>query len=281
MTLKERIDEILSLEKNQCWYITKQNLIFEELCFAAYILEKFQNQTTNTTFQNFFQKESLNFSISENYRQTNNCYFLGLLDKNLDKKKGKYEFAVHTEAYIDIKSKCKGNFNKTELYIENIIDQIEKIVISHPVDEEVGGLRSDFILHPTIFLYKILISIGQLTGKYIISLDEFKKFVGTSKDYFYFTTTLDLIVESRKEDSQYKDDFSKINKSLFDGNRFNLLFSNLPYLEVNRNSITIKNDSVKILNDKVNFYEKNYSKNFANWKTLEFQNSSKSIFNTY
>jgi hypothetical protein len=281
MTLKERIDEILSLENNQCWYITRQNLNFKELCFAAYFLEKFQKQTTNTNFQNFFLREALNFSISVNYRQTNNCYYLGLIEKNVEIKKGKYEFANHTETYNVIKNKCQGNFNNVELYEENIIDQIEKIVISHPVDEELERLRNDFSLHPTIFLYKILISIGQLTGNYKISLDEFKKFVGTSKHYFYFTTTIDLIRENRILNSQYKDDFAKINKNLFDGNRFNLLFANLPYLTISRDSIVINDNSVKVLTDKVNFYEKNYDKNFDNWKSLDFQNSSKSIFNFY
>ena len=281
MTLKERIEEILSLENNQCWYITKQNLNFEELCFAAYILENFQKQTINTNFNIFFQIEALNYSISQNYRQTNNCYYLGLLEKKIEKKKGNYQFASHTEAYYEIKKKCKGNFKETELFIHNIIDQIEKIVISHSVDEELVGLRNDFILHPTIFLYKILISVGQLTGKYLISLDEFKKFVGTSKHYFYFTTTIDLIRENRKLNSEFKDNLAKINKKLFDGNRFNLLFANLHYLTINQNSISIKEGFVKVLTDKVNFYEKNYDKNIDKWKNKEFQISSNSIFKFY
>lgn len=279
MTLKERIDEILSLKKDQCWYITKQKLTFEKLCIAANILEKYKNNRPDLNFEKFFNKEIIDnlYDIPSNHRFTNNCKYVGLLGS----EHKQYVNNDLTEAYYNIKNLCMGDFSKTDLYNNEKIDQIEKLVIAHQVDERRDGLRDGYKLHPVIYLYKILISIGDLTGKYLINFDEFKKFVGTSKNYFYFTTTIDLILESRRANSPYKDDFAKINKNLFDGNRFNLLFSNLPYLHINRKSISLNSSSLLVVRSKIDYYEKKYSKKFDEWQSVDFQNSSKSIFNFY
>lgn len=279
MTLKERIDEILSLKKNQCWYITKQKLIFQELCVAASILEKYKKNNEALNFEKFFNKEIIDnlYDIPSNHRFTNNCKYVGLLGL----EHTQYVNNNLTEAYYNIKNLCRGDFSKTDLYNNEKIDQIEKLVIAHQVDRRKGGLRNEYKLHPVIYLYKILISIGDLTGKYLISLDEFKKFVGTSKNYFYFTTTIDLILESRKTNSQYKDDFAKINKELFVDNRLNLLFSNLPYVDSKGNSISLNSNSLQVVRSKIDYYEKNYNKKFDEWESVDFQNSSKSIFNFY
>lgn len=281
MTLKERIDEILALEKNQCWYITKQNLKFSNLCIAASILEKFKNENEGYNFQNFFNKEIIDnsYKLPLNHRFTNNCKYVGLLTSDLNQ----YAKNDLTIAYFNIKDKCNADFDNENLYKNEKIDQIEKLVISHPVDNEKNRLRDNYELHPTIYLYKILVSIGILTRKNEISLEEFKKFVGTSKNYYYYQTTIELIKEDRNPSSSYKTDLEKIKekKPHFDGNRYNLLFSNLPYLSINSKSISITKGCLKVVTDKVNFYEKIYSEKFDHWKTPEFQNSSESIFNIY
>ena len=50
MTIKERIQQINSLTQDECWYITKQSLKFNELCFAAKILEDFLLQKTEHNY---------------------------------------------------------------------------------------------------------------------------------------------------------------------------------------------------------------------------------------
>jgi hypothetical protein len=212
---------------------------------------------------------------------TNNCYYLGLLEK-----KGQYKDALITKAYLSIKEKCLGNFKNTDLYSDLIISQIEKIFLSNPVDNEHDGLRKNFKIHPAFYLAKVLIQLGDITGEYRISLSEFKKFVGTSLNYSYHLTTTSLIIESRSnknllEDIRYivdfYDDISNINDANFQGNRLNLLLKNLPYYNMDENNIYLQKKFLDEIRFKLAKYEcKLDDKNIF---TSEFLNSNNQFEN--
>ena len=152
MTLQERIDEINNLQQDQNWYIVKQNLSFQDLCFAAKILEDYKKENSSLNFESYFTQESPKYNInSPTHRMTVNCYYLGLLHKT----SSQYKDAEHSNVYYQIKERCNGDFFKVETYYDLMINQIEKVYTSNEIDEEHNGIRKDFKIHPTFFLYKI------------------------------------------------------------------------------------------------------------------------------
>jgi len=82
MTIQERIDDIIALQQDQCWYITKHPLEFKDLLYASKIVEDFQLEDSPLNFEEFFNTKADEYGISHNHRMTNNCYYLGLLEKN-------------------------------------------------------------------------------------------------------------------------------------------------------------------------------------------------------
>jgi MoxR-like ATPase len=275
MNLRERLNIIKNLKQDECWYITRQSLKFSDLCYAAYILDLYNLDPQGLNFSDFFNSKAVNFGISSNHRMTNNCYYLGLLKKTGN---GQYSNAIHTEVYYEIKNRVNCNFNDTALYEDIIIKQIEKLFISHFVDEELEGIRRKYKIHPTIYLYKILLTIGDFTGDYSISIKEFKIFIGTSLDYYYYNNTVSLILESRDDQSLYKTLINSIDQNNFNGNRFNLLFENLPSIIIQGNNIKLNKDFIEELRTKISIYESNYKSNIDVWSTIEFQNSTNSLF---
>lgn len=240
-TILDRIKEIQELTNNQCWYITKQSLVFKDLCFAAKIVEDFQKGVINQTFADFFNEtKALEYGIPQNHRLTNNCYYVGLLQKN----GAQYANAIPTPIYKEIRDRCKGDFNSVDSYKDLMISQIEKVFITNPIDEESQGIRAGFKIHPAYFLAKVLIVLGEVTSNYSITMKEFKSFIGTSFSYKYYLSTTSLILESRKKSEiidqldfldNYYNEIDKIEDSNFDGNRFNLLLNNLPYFKIDKN----------------------------------------------
>lgn len=103
-TLKNRIEEIKQLKKEECWYVTKQPLSFKDLCFAAKIVEDFIGKNRIGNFEQFFKIEvnKNKYPISANHRMTSNCYYLGLLEKD---EKGAYKDAKLTAVYTQLKEK--------------------------------------------------------------------------------------------------------------------------------------------------------------------------------
>lgn len=254
MTLQERIDEIKLLQKGQHWYITKQPLDFVELSYATKILKDYKTKGNGDNFETFFVNEAKKYSITQNHRMTNNCYYLGLAKQN-----GQYQDAIIADAFLEIERRCNSDFNNKDLYFDLLINQIEKVYTANEVDRLKDGIRSEFKIHPTFFLYKILVSIGDLTSNYSISLPEFKLFLGTAKNYNYYHSTISLIIETRKNNTL----FTEINnlRDRFDDNRYNLLFDNLPYFEINRHTISLKNEYIETIRKKIYEYESKLNDN--------------------
>ena len=191
MVLSERIAQLEILQENQCWYITKQVANFSELCYAAKILEDYKRDNEELNFENYFKNKYSSYGISSNvHRQTNNCYYLGLLNRT----SGQYQTAELTPVYFEIKSRCNGDFSNVSTYQDLLISQIEKLYISRPPLEERAEVdRSAYKIHPAFFLSKILLCLGDISGNYSISLNEFYRFIGTSFNYTYYISTIKFL----------------------------------------------------------------------------------------
>lgn len=242
MTIKERIKYITELQQDQCWYITKHNLNFKQLCFSAQIVELYQNSDMSVNFADFYNEKAPSFNLSQNHRATNNCYYIGLLENN-----GQYKDAKPTNAYFELKESVKGDFSKLNLTDDLVVSQLEKTFISNPIDREYDGLRKRIRINPAFFLARVLISIGEITNDYLITLDEFYLFIGTSETYKDHYVVTQLILEHRSTP------FNISNK--FTNNRLHLLLENLPYFSREANLIKLNTDYKNSLLKKIYQYE--------------------------
>ena len=268
MTIQERIKEINSFVQDECWYITKHTLNFSDLCYATQIVEDYQKGNSSKNFADFFNQEmALIYGISPNHRMTNNCYYLGLLEKTTSE----YKDAKPTDVFYEIKRKCQGNFKNTDSYVDLMINQIEKLYLTNEVDRASNSLRKNFKIHPALFLAKVLVELGRLTENYKITLDEFYKFVGTSLNYNYYHSTVSLIIESRNNESlnenlNFISDFYKETKSIstsnFTNNRIHLLLKNLPYFIIEGSNLSLNLDYLSQVKEKLYLYEDNYTEEF-------------------
>jgi hypothetical protein len=280
MTITERINEIQSFVQDECWYITKHPLSFSDLCYATQIVEDYQKGNSSKNFADFFnQDKALIYGISPNHRMTNNCYYLGLLEKTTSE----YKDAIPTNVFYEIKKKCNGNFKDLELFKDIMINQIEKLFLTNEVDRASNTLRKNFKIHPAFFLVKVLIELGGLTENYSISLNEFYKYVGTSLNFKYYFSTVSLIIESRKNiviDNNFNflvnffEKTNEVSSNNFTNNRIHLLLKNLPYFNIENSNISLNLDYLSILKEKLYYYEKNYNEEIF---TIEFLNSTKSF----
>ena len=79
-----KLKKLLSMSsQGGFWYITKQNLVFRDLCFIAKILEEWRD-SVNENYQNFFDRhkglsEFGSFPPLTAHRATKNCEYIGLI----------------------------------------------------------------------------------------------------------------------------------------------------------------------------------------------------------
>ncbi|TFZ41858.1 hypothetical protein E4100_00280 [Soehngenia longivitae] len=186
----------------------------------------------------------------------------------------KYENAIITDTFEEITARCKGDYEKTELYLDIIQRQIEKMFISSSIDEEYERVRQEYRLYPVMLLYKVLIELGRSTGNYSISMTEYRYLVATTKKFENFLDTLLLITLLRKE-SNIVSEFEQY-RSKFD-NRLIQALKQLPTLKVERDSISLNPDMIKEVAHKVFIFEENPNI-FATENYLDFLGSTKSLF---
>ena len=243
MTITERLSYIKNLQNDECWYITKHNLDFKQLCFSAQIAEEYQNSDQTLNFEQFYNSRANNYGVTPNHRATNNCYYVGLL-----LNRGGYKDAVPTEFYFQLKNSVHGDFNALDVKNELVVSQLEKVFLTNPTDREFDGLRKDLKIHPAFFLAKVLLSIGEITGKYFISLEEFYVFIGTATEYKNHYIVTQMIIENRKYNF-------KLDKTKFTNNRVHLLLDNLPYFIKRDGGISLDEPFINTLREKLVFYE--------------------------
>ena len=229
------------------WYITKQNTNFRDLTIMASILEMW-NDNPFESFQSFFDKKKVTdpykyFIKDTPHRALRNCEYYGLMKPTAPNSKAAYSSNNLTEIYYQIKNICNNNFSDTEKYQHIIDKQIENMSIKVNNKE----------ISPIFFTLKVLLTIGDVTGAYRVSVKEFKLFVSNSNEWNQYFQSVESILRYRS-DAVFKNESEK-NYSIANETRFNLVFDNLSYIKTEGKNIEIKEDKLELVRRKVAEYE--------------------------
>lgn len=276
--LMNKLDELKNAKDYECWYLVKQTTSFVSLCYLVSFLKKYKDLELSKSIglqeyisQQVSELKSKKTSIVlfDNYRALRVAAFFGLIIMNGTN----YVNADITETYYEILARCNGIFENETLYRDIEQRQIEKMYISSEIDEQSNEVRKDFRLYPIMLLYKILLELGRASGKYSISMIEYRYLVATTKKFEDFLDTLSLIQLLRKEPESNAtfDSF----KAKFD-NRMILAIKQLDTLIVDNDSIVLKDDCVSKVDEEVFKFEQNPNI-FATSNYLNFLGSTKSL----
>lgn len=283
--LKNKIDELSKAQKYECWYLVKQDTSFISLCYQVEFLRQFQEDDKGMNLETFMKKavgslkqQKPKVAVSETHRALRVAAFFGLIKINSDK----YNDAVVTPTFSEIYKRCDGQFENTQLYLDIIQRQIEKMYISSSIDEEYEGVRKKYRLYPVMLLYKILLELGRSYGEYSITMDEYRYLVATTKSYNDFLTTLllikllrDEIREEKRNGPSFVDKYLKTFQNKFD-NRLIQALKQLPTLSINSDKISIPADKIEEVSKEIYIFEKN-PKIYTPDKYLDFLGSKKSM----
>ena len=228
------------------WYITKQNCSFRDLMMMASILERW-NDDPNESFEVFFNRvktetKYANYIGNSPHRALKNCEFYGIMSPSLSSKAA-YTSSNLTDVYYTVKSLCNEDYADTNKYQQIIDKQIENMNISIDGND----------LKPVLFTLKVMLVVGDATGNYELSLQEFKLFVCTAKKWCQYFESAESILRSR-EDSDYLSAALQ-NYDIANDTRFNLVFKNLSYVESTTKDITIAKDKIEEVRKKVAEFE--------------------------
>ena len=275
--LQKKFDELTESGKYECWYLVKQPTSFDNICYLVSFLEDYKENNKGVSLQNFIsQKISLldttktDLNISNNYRALRVAAFFGLIIMTSTK----YEEAIITNAFIQIKERCSGQFEDTNKYLDIIERQIEKMYISSEVDEQSQTVRQKFRLYPVMLLYKVLLEIGRATGEYKVAIEEYRYLIATTKKFEDFLETL-ILIKVFRDDTSVQNTFD-VFREKFD-NRLIQALKQLPALDITRESITLREDKITEVAKKVFLFEENPNI-FATDNYLSFLGSTKSLF---
>lgn len=228
------------------WYITKQNCSFRDLMMMASILERW-NDDPNESFEAFFNRvktetKYANYIGNSPHRALKNCEFYGIMSPSLSSKAA-YTSSNLTDVYYTVKTLCNEDYADTNKYQQIIDKQIENMNISIDGND----------LKPVLFTLKVMLVVGDATGNYELSLQEFKLFVCTAKKWCQYFESAESILRSR-EDSDYLSAALQ-NYDIANDTRFNLVFKNLSYVESTTKGITIAKDKIEEVRKKVAEFE--------------------------
>lgn len=274
--LKRKIDELNNASDYECWYLVKQPTAFASVCYLTSFLEDFKVQDRYENLQEYIQNriESLNLvkpevEISNNYRALRVAAFFGLIVMT----NAMYENSETTDSFKEITLRCKGEYEKIDLYSDIIQRQIEKMFISSSIDAESESVRQDFRLYPVILLYKVLVELGRSTSSYSISISEYRYLVATTKTFEGFLDTL-LLIKLLRDEPDAITLFEQF-RAKFD-NRLIQALKQLPTLVIDRDRISINNECINEVAYKVFAFEEN-PKLFTTQNYIWFLGSTKSL----
>ena len=247
--LQKKLEELNQSGDYECWYLVKQPTAFDSLCYLVSFLKEYKEGKNSDNLQDYIGRKIQQLGvvkpevkISNNYRALRVAAFFGLITMVSDTGgRMPYERAKITDTFEEINDRCAGEFEHTGLYLDIIQRQIEKMFLSSAIDEESNGVRKEYRLYPVMLLYKVLLELGRSTGKYEISMTEYR----------YLVTKFD--------------------------NRLIQALKQLPALEVGRDSIAISDVFVKQVAEKVYIFEENPQK-YTTDRYLDFLGSVKSLF---
>jgi len=231
------------------WYITKQNLNFRDLCFMAKILESWGDRKEES-YQSFFDshkemKEFGSFPPLTAHRATKNCEYIGLI-----RPSNNYKAENLTPFYFALKDICDGDFNRLSSFPEIIDKQLERMFI----DSNTSTVYNvKFQICPFMFLFKVLLLIGDITKSYKLSKSEFKLFVATAQSWMEYFEVVESILRYR-EDSAYRAQCD-INAARVSDVRYNILAENHSQITVEGSEISIPESEIRNVRRKVAEYE--------------------------
>ncbi len=237
------------------WYITKQNLIFRDLCFIAKLLEDW-NDRRDQNYESFFDRNKTlpeygGLAPLTAHRATKNCEYVGLT-----RPAPNYSAQSLTPFYYSLKEFCNGDFDNLQSCPHIVDRQLERICIN----SETNSLYTNhFQICPFMFLFKILLLIGDITDSYKISTLEFKLFVATAQKWNEYFEVVESILRYR-HDENYRNQCNANNTKVADV-RYNILAQNHSQLEVTKNDVAIKEGEVAIIRRKVAEFELNENVN--------------------
>lgn len=249
-----RLNYIDSLEKEEVWYIVKQELNFYKVCYAVSVLEQYlQIQNPTEKLADFFKRvgPTLCDGLQE-YRMLKNGYMYGLLKGN-----GSYDKDVKfTDVYKTIKARCGSRFEDIELYYDIVEQQLEKVYFSSIYDRERDKKRKQYRLYPLFLLYKVLIEIGKITGQYKISKEEYLVFVCTTEKYENYLDTVFNIIQYRSNQA-IEGQVSQVKRlaAKFTGVRYNRVLQPLKTISMDDTHYEINSEYIDYVKEKVYLYE--------------------------
>lgn len=245
---------LLQNHNRHVWYITTQTCDFVVLAFMARILETW-NPKSKVSFQDYFEKKKKELPYSKYippktaHRAMKICEFFGL--KTPSSNKSQYSPEDLTDLYRQIKDRCHEQFQNKSTYQ----DLIDKSIFNMKVPV---GSGSEFTIKAVPFTLKVILGIGDITGKYSITLEEFKLLVSTSSQWKDYPATEAAIIRFR-EDQEFRNETKKYYKDNdISHNRVNTVFGNLSYIDKESGSdIKIKDSDLALVRKLISEYEIN------------------------
>lgn len=276
--LQAKLDELERAGNYECWYLVKQPTAFDSLCYLVSFLAEHKTKDMSSNLQEFIELkiselkgEKPDIEISNNYRALRVAAFFGLITM----VSSKYDDAIITETFKEITDRCDGEYEKTNLYVDIIQRQIEKMYISSEIDEAHQEVRQGYRLYPVMLLYKVLLELGRSMGCYSISMTEYRYLVATTRVFEGFLETLLLIKLLREDMNNASEKFEQYNKK-FD-NRLIQALKQLDTLVIDRDNIILKNDKIEEVARKIFIFEQDPNV-FTTENYLGFLGSTKSLF---
>ena len=231
------------------WYITKQNLVFRDLCFMAKILEAWGDRKEDS-YQSFFdshkgRKEFGSLHALTAHRATKNCEYIGLT-----RPSSNYKAENLTPFYYALKRICEGDFDRLSSFSGIIDKQLERMFID---SKKSTVYTVNFQICPFMFLFKVLLLIGDITKLYKISKSEFKLFVATAQDWMEYFEVVESILRYR-QDATYRAQCD-LNAAKVSDVRYNILAENHSQINVDGSEISLLDTELKNVRRKVAEYE--------------------------
>lgn len=275
--LQQKINELDSAKEYECWYLVKQDTSFISLCYQVEYLRQFKENRQGLNLETFIKKsvgrlksDKPNVTVSETHRALRVAAFFGLISMTT----ASYSDATITPTFLEIRSRTNGEYEKTDLYMDIIQRQIEKMFISSSIDEQYEGVRKEFRLYPVMLLYKVLVELGHSTGDYSITMTEYRYLVATTKSFEDFLNTL-LYIKLLRNDPVANQKLEQYRRK-FD-NRLIQALKQLPTLSIDSDKILIPVNKVDEVAKKVFVFEKKPTA-FSTDNYLSFLGSTKSLF---
>lgn len=226
------------------WYITKQECRFSNLCYIGEVLSRW-NPNGKENYESFFDRLKVTPEFSPYIGTTAHRATINLTSYGLKRNAAGYAPKDLTPVFWKIREITNGDYRDTSLYQNIIDDQIEKIIIK----------TKTICLYPMMFTFKVLLTLGDVTGEYSISKEEFKIFVATAARWSDFFECASSIIRFRN-DADYRNKARQSEgRKVANDTRLNLVVENHSMLKVDGNTMYIPKDCIDAVRIKIARYE--------------------------